>query len=162
MSKKAMVSRPMASDERLSDTAARLSDVLEYCEDMERGLARAELMHRRTARHLRKERRRRRIAERDARRAEELNRAFLGCEDGNSIIRTPAHYRGDGLVTCRRAMDSAAFQETVARRTEAASYWWRCAFKYVWRMWSKADPAADGKKAIDCIRKALAEIGERG
>lgn len=129
-----------------------------YC--LERDLARAELMHRRTAEHLYRERRR--AAEADRADAEELLRAWNRPETGYSIQRTPAHYRGDDLVTCRRAMESAASQETVARRTEAASYWWRCAFKYVWRMWSKADPVADGNKAIDCIRKALAEIGERG
>lgn len=109
MSKKAMVSQPMASDERLeidslnedlSDTAARLSDALEYCDDMERDLA--------------------------------------------------------------RAMESAAAQVTVCERPPMALWWWLCALKYVWRMWSKEDPRRDGQKAIDCIRKALAEIGERG
>lgn len=118
--------------------------------DLRRDLDRAKLMHRRTAEHLYGERRRRRAAEADLADAEELLRAWNGPETGYSIQRTPAHYRGDNLVTCRRAMESAA------------SYWWRCAFKYVWRMWSKADPRADGEKAIDCIRKALAEIGERG
>ena len=87
MSKKAMVSQPMASDERLeidslnedlSDTAARLSDALEYCDDMERDLARAELMHKRTAEHLREERRRRRAAEADLADAEDHLRMWLG------------------------------------------------------------------------------------
>lgn len=160
MSKKAMVSRPMASDERLSDAATRLSDVLEYCEDMERALARAELVQRRTARHLRQERKRRRIAERDALRAEELNRVFWGCEGGNSVIRTPVHYRGDGYVTCRRAMESAASQEKVVEPTPMEFYWWACAFKYVWRCWSKEDSESDMRKAIDCLRKCMKEVAD--
>lgn len=57
-------------------------NALDTSEGLRRDLVRAHLMHRRTAEHLREERRRRRIAERDARRAEELNRAFLGCEGG--------------------------------------------------------------------------------
>ena len=35
-----------------------------------------------------------------------------------------------------------------------AFYWWACAFKYVWRMWSKEDPEKDALKAIDCLEKA--------
>ena len=127
-------------------------------EVLSRCLARAELMHRRTAEHLREERRRRRIAERDARRAEELNRAFWGCEGGDSIISTPKHYRGDGYVTCRRAMESCESQEKVVEPSRMAFYWWLTAFKYVWRCWSKADPEADMRKAIDCLRKAMGEL----
>lgn len=118
-------------------------------------VARAKWLHIVTANHLREERRRRRIAERDARRAEELNRAFWGCEGGDSIIRTPRHYRGDGYVTCRRAMESCESQEKVVEPSRMAFYWWACAFKYVWRMWGKENPVADGNKAIDCLRKAL-------
>lgn len=125
-------------------------------------LARAELMHKRTAEHLREERRRRRAAEADLADAEDHLRMWLGPETGYSIQRTPEHYRGDGFVTCARAMESAAAQETVCERPPMALWWWLCALKYVWRMWSKEDPRRDGQKAIDCIRKALAEIGERG
>ena len=121
-------------------------------------VARAELMHKRTAEHLREERRRRRIAERDALRAEELNRVFWGCEGGDSIIRTPRHYRGDGYVTCRRAMESCERQEKVVEPSRMSFYWWACSFKYVWRCWSKADPEADMRKAIDCLRKAMGEV----
>ena len=121
---------------------------------------RAELMHKRTAEHLREERSRRRIAERDAWQAEELNRAFWGCEGGGSVIRTPEHYRGDGYVTCRRAMESAQSQNKVVEPTQTAFYWWACAFKYVWRMWSKEDPRRDAKKAIDCLRKCMEEVAD--
>lgn len=157
----------MTSDERLeidslnedlSDVAALLSDVLEHRDDMERDLARAELMHRRTAEHLRRERRRRRDAEYDLTDAEALLVRWLGSETGLSIERTPGHYRGDGLVTCRRAMESAASQGKVTEPSPMALFWWLSAFKYVWRCWSKADPEADMRKAIDCLRKAMGEL----
>ena len=63
----------------------------------------------------------------------------------------PAHYRGDGYVTCSRAMESASAQGTVVPRSAMGMWWWMCAFKYVWRMWSKADPIADAMKALSCL-----------
>lgn len=145
MSKKAMISQPMAgkTDEEIVAT---------------RDLARAELMHKRTAEHLYRERRRRRAAEADLADAEDHLRMWLGPETGYSIQRTPDHYRGDGFVTCRRAMESAASQEKVVEPSRMAFYWWACAFKYVWRMWSKAEPEADMRKAIDCLRKCMKEV----
>lgn len=127
-------------------------------EVLHRCLVRAELMHKRTAEHLRRERRRRRDAEYDLAAAEELLVRWLGCETGLSIERTPGHYQGDGLVTCRRAMESAQSQSKVVEPTQMAFYWWACSFKYVWRCWSKADPEADMRKAIDCLRKCMKEV----
>lgn len=63
----------------------------------------------------------------------------------------PNHYRGDGYVTCSRAMESAACQDTVVPRSAMGMWWWMCAFKYVWRMWSKADPVEDALKALSCL-----------
>lgn len=68
---------------------------------------------------------------------------------------TPDHYAGDGLVTCARAMESASAQPSVRRRTEDEGWWWRCAFKYVWRMWSKDDPVRDANKAIDSLERMV-------
>lgn len=127
---------------------------------LERKLHRAELMHKRTAEHLRQERRRRRKAELAAVNYEEAVRGFLGCEDWASIDVTPRHYLGDTWVTCRRALESCQRQPSVVLPTSMAFYWWACSFKYVWRMWSKADPVADGNKAIDCIKKALKDYDE--
>lgn len=64
---------------------------------------------------------------------------------------TPGHYAGDGYVTCSRAMESASVQDEVVPQSAMQLWWWMCAFKYVWRMWSKADPVADAEKAIDCL-----------
>lgn len=126
--------------------------------DTERRLARAVLMHKRTAEHLREERKRRKRAEARVKSLKSNVRDMLGCETMDAIASTPKHYRGDGFVTCRRAMESAASQEKVVEPTPMAFSWWACAFKYVWRCWSKSDPVADGHKAIDCIRKCLGEI----
>lgn len=119
-----------------------------------RDLARAELMHKRTAEHLRQERRRRRLAECANSGLHRQLRAWYGGETITSLFDTPAHYHGDGLVTCRRAMESCESQEKVVEPSRMAFYWWACAFKYVWRMWSKEDPEKDALKAIDCLEKA--------
>lgn len=63
----------------------------------------------------------------------------------------PSHYAGDGLVTCSRAMESVSAQGAVVPRSAMGMWWWMCAFKYVWRMWSKADPIADVMKALSCL-----------
>lgn len=121
---------------------------------LERKLHRAELMHKRTAEHLREERNRRRKAELSARNNEEAVRSFLGCEDWASIDVTPRHYQGDTWITCRRALESCQRQPRVVSPTRMDFYWWANAFKYVWRMWSKEDPRRDAMKAIDCLKKA--------
>ena len=121
-------------------------------------VARAQCLHIVTARHLRQERKRRRLAECANSGLHRQLRAWYGGETVTSIFDTPAHYHGDGLVTCRRAMESCESQEKVVEPSRMAFYWWACAFKYVWRMWSKEDPRRDAKKAIDCIRKCLGEI----
>ena len=126
--------------------------------ELRHNLARAELMHRRTAEHLREERERRRKAEYIANCRRQTVLRFLGSETWKSIDKTPVHYQGDGLVTCRRAMESCQSQRKVVHPSPMAFYWWACAFKYVWRCWSKADPEADMRKAIDCLHKALGEL----
>lgn len=121
-------------------------------------VARAKLMHKRTAEHLRRERERRRLAECANSGLHRQLRAWYGGETVTSLFDTPAHYRGDGHVTCRRAMESAQSQSKVVEPSRMAFYWWACSFKYVWRCWSKADPEADMRKAIDCLRKAMGEV----
>lgn len=128
--------------------------------DTERRLARAKLMHKRTAEHLREERKRRRITECANSGLHRQLRAWYGGETVTSLFDTPAHYRGDGHVTCRRAIESCESQEKVVEPSRMAFYWWACAFKYVWRCWSKADPAADVEKAVDCLRRVLGSLGE--
>lgn len=127
---------------------------------LERKLHRAVLMHKRTAEHLRQERKRRRLAECANSGLHRQLRAWYGGETVTSLFDTPAHYRGDGHVTCRRAMESCNSQEKVVEPTLMALNWWLTAFKYVWRMWSKGDPEGDALKAIDCLRKCMREVAD--
>lgn len=111
-----------------------------------------------TADHLRKARVDLHNAREDVEHAERLLLRWADNETSFERQRTPPHYRGDGLVTCSRAMHSAMSQEP-CRKAELmpamAAYWWGLAFKYLWRMWSKADPEGDAEKARDCIGKAV-------
>lgn len=62
-------------------------------------------------------------------------------------------------VGLSEALDSAAAQPAVCERPEKAFYWWALAFKYVWRMWSKADPTRDCAKARDCLARLEKRMG---
>lgn len=85
-------------------------------------------------------------------------RLWRGSEPSDRCV--PDHYAGDGLVTCSRAMESVEKQSSVCSCTPMQRWWWMCAFKYVWRMWSKGDPEADMRKAIDCLRKCMEEVAD--
>lgn len=149
----------LAEDDQNEDESDKaLFAKMGYIGYLERMFHSAELMHRRTAEHLRKERKRRRIAECANSGLHRQLRAWYGGETVTSLFDTPAHYRGDGHVTCRRAMESCESQEKVVEPSRMAFYWWACAFKYVWRCWSKEDPEADMRKAIDCLKKAMGEL----
>lgn len=127
---------------------------------------RAERLHIVTARHLRKARKTIRELRGSVERLQRL------CDEKNALIYAyrgsignvspstpvPEHYLGDGYVTCDRAIESASAQRCIVSRTPLNYWYWATAFKYVWRMWSKENPVADGRKAIDCIRKALGEV----
>lgn len=40
-----------------------------------------------------------------------------------------------------------------------ASYWWGCAFKYLWR-WSRKNGTEDLRKCRQCIDFLIEEVGE--
>lgn len=125
-------------------------------------IARAKWLHIVTARHLRKARRTIRELREDVRRlhrvCDEMNAVICGyCGQigrDNPFGHVPEHYRGDGYVTCDRAIESASAQRCVVDRTPIQLWYWATAMKYVWRMWSKEDPEKDALKAIDCLEKA--------
>lgn len=85
-------------------------------------------------------------------------RLWRGSEPSDRHV--PSHYAGDGLVTCSRAMESASAQGAVVPQSAMQRWWWMCAFKYVWRMWSKGDPAADAGKAVDCLEHVKDSLEE--
>ena len=75
-------------------------------------------------------------------------KADLGMAEEN-----PGHYRGDGTVSCSRAMRSMlAPWENVPL---ACAYWAATAFKYLWRFPLKGNPKEDLMKAVDCANRAL-------
>lgn len=131
---------------------------VEECRKLQDELARTKRLQKVTADHLRKARTDLHNAHEDVEHAERLLSRWSGNETSFERQRTPEHYRGDGLVTCSRAMHSAMSQEMCASAElmpAMAVYWWGLAFKYVWRMWSKNDPREDAQKAKDCIGKAV-------
>ena len=65
----------------------------------------------------------------------------------------PGHYKGDGVVSCSRAMRSmTAPWESVP---PFCAYWAVTAFKYLWRFPLKGNPKEDLMKAVDCANRAL-------
>lgn len=71
-------------------------------------------------------------------------------------VKAPIHYRGDGKVECKRALKSMMHKLRLPSET---SYWWGCAFKYIWR-WPHKNGVQDIDKAIECLtelRKAVSE-----
>ena len=59
----------------------------------------------------------------------------------------PAHYQGDGEVTCDRAIRS---QMAGVEIPPEAAWWWGCAVKYLWR-WPWKGGQEDLDKARDCV-----------
>lgn len=131
-------------------------------------VARAKWLHTVTARHLRKGRRTirelRKRVERLQDRCYEKDLLLDGYRGqigkANPFGSVPEHYEGDGFVTCDRAIESASSQGCIVERTPLQLWYWATAMKYVWRMWSKADPVADAEKAVDCLGHVAALLEE--
>lgn len=72
----------------------------------------------------------------------------------------PERYRGDGFITCSRAMKSALsmWPAAMALCSTMSVWWWCCAFKYLWRCAVKGATLKDIDKAIDCLHKLRKEI----
>lgn len=93
----------------------------------------------------------------------------LKCDLG-TYEENPPHYKGDGTVSCARAMRSmlegwqrggagGGFDLAGYVPLEAA-YWATSALKYLWRFPLKGHPAEDLAKALDCCQKALDAWGD--
>lgn len=64
----------------------------------------------------------------------------------------PPHYRGDGDVTCSRAMESMTHGAyLVCRLSPMQVWWWCCAFKYLWR-WPRKGGREDLAKCMSCVQ----------
>ena len=73
-------------------------------------------------------------------------------------VKNPAHYSGDGKITCKHAMRSMMYDAEV---TPSQAYWWGCAFKYLWR-WPWKCGVEDLRKCRESIDIMLEEIEARG
>lgn len=81
-----------------------------------------------------------------------LSKNFTRREQG--IEDMPKHYRGDGVVSCQRAMQS---MNDGSKLLPDAAYWRGCAFKYIWRF-ERKNWTEDVDKAIDCLNKLRKEL----
>lgn len=70
----------------------------------------------------------------------------------------PQRYLGDGQVSCSRALRSmfCGWDIGCGCGDTESFFWAGQAFKYIWRFPLKGYPAKDLKKAIDCLKRALA------
>jgi hypothetical protein len=73
-------------------------------------------------------------------------------------VTCPAHYAGDGIVDCKRAIRSMLAGYDHMASYESA-HWSGCALKYLWR-WTGKGGAQDLLKARECIDNALRGMGE--
>lgn len=69
-------------------------------------------------------------------------------------VKAPAHYEGDGKITCKDAMRSMMYDASTA---PIQSYWWACAFKYLWRWPHKGNRLQDLEKCVQCIQEIIKE-----
>ena len=67
----------------------------------------------------------------------------------------PAHYTGGGI----EAKDALKAAMDGSELSPMASYWWGCAFKYLWR-WSRKNGVEDLRKCRQCIDFLIEEVGE--
>ncbi len=73
-------------------------------------------------------------------------------------VTAPAHYAGDGSVTCKDAVASMAAGYDKGGVTSAQAYWSIAALKYLWRWPLKGSPLKDLKKARECLDLAIAAV----
>ena len=73
-------------------------------------------------------------------------------------VKAPAHYAGDGVITCKDALKSML---TNSKLSPIQGYWIGCLFKYVWRFEHK-NGIQDLEKARECLDMLIQEVKENG
>ena len=73
-------------------------------------------------------------------------------------VKAPAHYAGDGVITCKDALKSML---TNSKLSPIQGYWIGCLFKYVWRFEHK-NGIQDLEKARECLDMLIQEVMEDG
>ena len=67
----------------------------------------------------------------------------------------PAHYTSGGI----EANDALKAAMSGSELSPMASYWWGCAFKYLWR-WSRKNGTEGLRKCRQCIDFLIEEVSE--
>lgn len=83
--------------------------------------------------------------------------AVKGAHAHADAVSHPRHYAGDGSVECMEAMRSMMSAAPDGKVKGAKTYWWGCAFKYLWR-WPLKNGPEDLMKAAQCIEYLLDEV----
>ena len=73
-------------------------------------------------------------------------------------VKAPAHYAGDGVITCKDALKSML---TNSKLSPIQGYWLGCLFKYVWRFEHK-NGIQDLEKARECLDMLIQEVMKDG
>lgn len=73
-------------------------------------------------------------------------------------VKAPAHYAGDGVITCKDALKSML---TNSKLSPIQGYWIGCLFKYVWRFEHK-NGIQDLEKARECLDMLIQEVMKDG
>lgn len=73
-------------------------------------------------------------------------------------VNAPAHYAGDGVITCKDALKSML---TNSKLSPIQGYWLGCLFKYVWRFEHK-NGIQDLEKARECLDMLIQEVMKDG
>ena len=73
----------------------------------------------------------------------------------SDAVSHPFHYTSDGI----EAKDALKAAMNGSELSPMASYWWGCAFKYLWR-WSRKNGVEDLRKCRQCIDFLIEEVGE--
>lgn len=83
------------------------------------------------------------------------------CEKGAKLtakpdaVSHPSHYTSGGI----EAKDALKSAMAGSGLSPMASYWWGCAFKYLWR-WSRKNGVEDLRKCRQCIDFLIEEVSE--
>lgn len=71
----------------------------------------------------------------------------------SDAVSHPSHYAGGGI----EAMDALKSAMSGSGLSPMASYWWGCAFKYLWR-WTRKNGLEDLRKCRQCIDFLIEEV----
>jgi hypothetical protein len=82
----------------------------------------------------------------------EVSGTTLSRQESDAVSH-PSHYAGGGI----EAKDALKSAMAGSGLSPMASYWWGCAFKYLWR-WTRKNGLEDLRKCRQCIDFLIEEV----